>query len=159
MAEKPCKACKMNIDAEATICPHCRTKQGMGIVGVVGTIFLILLFMGVISNLFKSGGHSSSQPSAADIQKQPQREAFIQECVNKKIFYRVEQNGEQFPKVWTGVIFNTLAFKDKQNFISAVYAYAKVNHPGELVTVTVKDNMTGKEIGEYSETNGGLKLY
>jgi len=53
MTDKQCKACKMSIDAEAKICPHCRTRQGLGLGKKIGIVFLVLIAIGAVSNALK----------------------------------------------------------------------------------------------------------
>ena len=46
MNTKPCKACVTQIDEDATICPHCRAKQGMGFLRKMGIGFVALVMIG-----------------------------------------------------------------------------------------------------------------
>jgi len=50
MTQKTCKNCKSSIDAEATICPNCRSKQGAGWFKKLALIFFALIFFSYISN-------------------------------------------------------------------------------------------------------------
>ena len=48
---KICKYCKTEIPYDAKICPHCRKKQGMGIITKIFIVFIALGFS-IIENLF-----------------------------------------------------------------------------------------------------------
>lgn len=53
---KICKACKSEIDKRATVCPHCRKKQGSPIAAVI-TLLIIIIGIAAIAG---GGGSSSS---------------------------------------------------------------------------------------------------
>lgn len=42
MAVKYCKYCRQQIDKRATVCPHCKRKQGSGCLSVLGAAILIV---------------------------------------------------------------------------------------------------------------------
>jgi RNA polymerase subunit RPABC4/transcription elongation factor Spt4 len=50
MSTKPCKACVTQIDEEATVCPHCRAKQGMGFFRKLGIGFVGLVIIGSLAS-------------------------------------------------------------------------------------------------------------
>lgn len=64
MVEKKCKYCAMMIPKEATICPHCRRRQGMS-GGFKFFLGLILFFtvMAIISSLVNSGKNTNKSGS------------------------------------------------------------------------------------------------
>lgn len=47
---KKCPKCKMDIDKKATICPHCRSKQGSSGCAVIVVVLLVLAVLGVFRN-------------------------------------------------------------------------------------------------------------
>jgi hypothetical protein len=91
----------------------------------------------------------------AEIAKQPERLKFINELIEKRVFTKVNVD-ELVPDIYVGPAFFLVDFETKQNFVSVVYAYTKTSRPN-LTLVQLYDNMTGKEIGRYTES--GLKIY
>lgn len=161
MAEKQCPDCKSMIDAEAKRCPHCRTKQGMGFLKKVGVVFFILFIFGVVMSAFQQKSPTESRTSKTspiDEKMQKKRESFIQTGINQGLFYKVNYGGTT-PEVWVDSVFYALPFDDKQKMINVVYAHAKTKNPDSIIVVRLINKMTGKKIGEYSESSGGLKLY
>lgn len=73
------------------------------------------------------------------------------------VFQKVEMPGN-LPRLWVGSAFHSADFDTKQKFVSVVYAYyfSGVNI-GD--SVRIYDGKTGKEIGDYSIGNPGLKLF
>jgi hypothetical protein len=57
-------------------------------------------------------------------------------------------------------IFYLLDFEAKENFCSVVYAYVATQAKDDLVTVTLKDVLSGKTVGDYGQqwTGFGLKM-
>ena len=67
--EKKCKYCAMMISKEAKICPHCRKKQGMTLLGkIIIGFFLFILLCIFVSEIGKQPGQrpSSQQKPATD---------------------------------------------------------------------------------------------
>lgn len=93
--------------------------------------------------------------SVADMQGD--RQAFIQKLIKKGIIQKVEVPGK-LPHVWVKPLFYALDFSDKQQFISVIYIYYK-NQNSMYDIVVLYDSKSGKEIGKFAETYGGLKLY
>ena len=56
MAQKQCPDCKMMIDKDAKVCPHCRERLGTSTGVKILAVILILMLFGFISSL-------SHQPS------------------------------------------------------------------------------------------------
>lgn len=56
--------------------------------------------------------------------------------------------------------FYLLEFDAKAEFCGVVYAYTVTRAKDELVEVTIKDNRTGKTVGDYGQqwTGIGLKM-
>lgn len=46
--EKKCKHCAMMISKEAKVCPHCRKRQGMSVVGGIFLVVAIFFLFGLI---------------------------------------------------------------------------------------------------------------
>ena len=87
---------------------------------------------------------------------QEERLAFIQKLIKQGIFQKVEVPGN-LPHLWVKPAFYALDFDAKQKFVSVVYAYYITSNPRYNIVV-LYDSKTGKEIGQYAEVYGGLKL-
>jgi len=60
---KKCRECQTDIPKKARRCPNCRTKQGIG----VGGLLVAVIFIGITTSLVMSSVNdtSSSRPSVA----------------------------------------------------------------------------------------------
>jgi hypothetical protein len=87
------------------------------------------------------------------------REKLIKDLKRKGLFRKIESwDGYHHDvRVWVGPAWYGLAFDSKQNFAAVVYGYY-FDGTSNLDSVTIVDNMTGKEIGQYSAAYLGLKL-
>ena len=54
--EKKCKHCAMMIPQEASICPHCRKKQGTSTGVKILAVIFILIVIGMCSSLLSTKG-------------------------------------------------------------------------------------------------------
>jgi len=97
---------------------------------------------------------SPDLPKVQELQER--RYTFIQKMIAEGIFLKVEQPAK-FPHVWVTSEFYSLNFEDKQAFISVVYTYYLIKNP-EADMVILYDSKTGKQVGVFAETYGGLKL-
>jgi hypothetical protein len=62
--EKKCKYCAMMIPKEASICPHCRKRQGTSTGVKILAVIFILIGIGMCQSLMSNkGSYQSSQPS------------------------------------------------------------------------------------------------
>ena len=87
---------------------------------------------------------------------QVKRQQFIQKMTNQGIFGKIEaSNG--VPKVWVTPVFHQLDFNLKQKFCGVVYAYYK-EVDSSVTVMRLIDSKTGKSVGVFSETYGGLKI-
>jgi len=93
----------------------------------------------------------------SDPKIQEKRLAFIQQLINDGVFQKVDFPSERLPHVWVTPFFYDLNFDEKQSSINIVYAYSISKNP-KLNIVVLFDSKTGKEIGNYAEVYGGLKL-
>ena len=80
----------------------------------------------------------------------------IQKLINQGVFIKVEQPAE-LPHVFVDRAFYSLTFDQKAQFINVVWAYYKTENPRADIVI-IKDGYTGKQIGEYAEVYGGLKM-
>lgn len=77
------------------------------------------------------------------------RQKLIDNLIAEGIFARVTLLSKN-PRVWVTGRFHALDFKNKEKFISVVYCYY-FNGRHHRDMVVLKDNLTGKEIGHYSQ--------
>ena len=68
----------------------------------------------------------------------------------------IEDNGP-ITRVRVGQKFIALSAAEKEDIINVVWAYYKIEDPQKNVVLVIDQN-SGKEIGEYSLANGGLKM-
>jgi hypothetical protein len=140
------------------------TRRGLIIMGVViALVVLVSLFVGLI--FYVANHPKQSKPVVArtvDPAKREQHRAYLEELQQKGIFAKIDDQGgaHNFVDVWTGPRFYEATFEQKEIFVGSVWSYYfgdtdKRDGSG----VRVFDNYSGKQIGEYSMWNGGLKLY
>lgn len=67
---KICKKCRTEIDKKAKICPQCRAKQGIGVLGWIGIVFLVLIVIGAIG-----GGGDKGKPATTAAPTAPEQTA------------------------------------------------------------------------------------
>lgn len=54
-----CKACQQEIDSKATICPHCRTKQGLGKTATeIRNVVIVLVGLGIAGVIIFNGNET-----------------------------------------------------------------------------------------------------
>ena len=58
-----CRKCKMDIPKGATICPYCRSKQGMGCGGLLGAAGFVFVVIGVVGAM-SSSDKDKSEPNS-----------------------------------------------------------------------------------------------
>jgi zinc-ribbon domain len=100
------------------------------------------------------------QKKAATIYKsegmQQSRKELIGKLINDGIFQKVEVPGS-LPRVWVEPRFYALDFDTKEKFVSVVYAYY-FDGTDMADTVRIFDSRSGKEVGDYSLVNPGLRM-
>ena len=138
-------------------------KSGCAQVGG-GCLIIIIMLSVLFFMLLKScNNHTAGTAVTKPLSKidkstdmQAQRKQFTEKLISKGVFAKVEASGS-FPHVWIEPAFYSLDFKTKENFVSVVYSYYfDGNNYGD--TVYIVDNISGKEVGDYSLANPGLKL-
>lgn len=126
-------------------------------------IVVVGLIAGAIWLLNQAPSCESSEPKKrpATIDKNPsmqaERKALINELIGRGIFTKVER-GASIPKIWVTRQFMALPFKDKEGFVSVVYAYY-FDGSEEHAQVQIKDALSGKVLGNYAVWQGGLKMH
>jgi hypothetical protein len=88
---------------------------------------------------------------------QEDREEFIDKQIKQGIFQKIEVPAN-LPNLWVEPSFHALNFDVKQQVVNVVYSYY-ITKDKKYNMVIIYDSKTGKEIGVYDETNGGLKLH
>ena len=122
-------------------------KQGMQFV-------LLLAVVAGATWLFGSCGTSRlpERAPAAEIARQPERERLIADLVAEGVFVRVEGI-----RLTVGREFYRLPYERKENFVALAWAYLKTADPG-IHSIVLRDGTSGKEIGHYTPSAGGLRL-
>lgn len=112
---------------------------------------MVLVLFPVACN---EGGRKAIDKSA-DAQKG--RADIIQELTEKGLFAKIEDSDPPHVSLCVKPAWYGLDFEKKEIFSNIVYSYY---FDGTRLTdsVTIKDAMTGKRIGQYSLATGGLKL-
>jgi len=67
------------------------------------------------------------------------------------------EDSSPITRVLVGQKFISLSAAEKENILNVVWAYYKIADPQKDVVLVI-DQKSGKEIGEYSLANGGLKM-
>ncbi len=87
---------------------------------------------------------------------QQKRLAFIKNVSSFGLIAGIEDKGP-VTRVLTGQKFIALSFEEKQDVLNVIWAYYKTKDPQRNVVLVI-DQKSGKEIGEYSLANRGLKM-
>lgn len=87
---------------------------------------------------------------------QERRRQFIEDMIAQGIFYKIETPGH-LPRLWVTVLFRSLGYETKQEFVNVVYAYYVTANPDSDIVV-LYDSQSGKQIGRYAPVYGGLDL-
>jgi hypothetical protein len=93
----------------------------------------------------------------AEEAKQPERKDFIERLLKKGIFQKVDIRSTG-ATIRVGPTFYALSFDAKQDFCSAVWAYAATASRDDLVSVTLEDFRSGKAVGNYGQQWAGRGL-
>lgn len=87
---------------------------------------------------------------------QEQRKEMIEKLQRTGIFQKVEVPGN-LPHLWIRPAFYALDFDAKQSFVNVVYSYFYTKNPSYRMVILF-DSRSGKEVGEFSPSLGGLKM-
>lgn len=172
MALMKCKECGHAVSNRAKNCPQCGAPVPKR-TSLLTWIITGLLGLAIISAIFgpstappnkqsdtAAPARQSSQMKAPTLDKsekmQKRRKDLIEKLIGQEIFQKVEMPGS-LPRVWVRPAFYALDFETKEKFVSVVYAYY---FDGTDITDSVRviDGMSGKEVGNYSPSNPGLKM-
>ena len=85
------------------------------------------------------------------------RKEFIDKLIQKGFFKKIEKPFS-VPRVSVAPKFYTLDYKDKNQFIGIVYAYY-FDGSKESDMVILIDNLSDKEVGIYTKSYSGLKMF
>jgi hypothetical protein len=104
-----------------------------------------------------SGSKTTTIPtSTVSPELQTERLDFINQMISQGYFQKVEKPAD-YPHTWVTSLFMALDFKDKESFVSVVYAYYISDDPNADMVV-LYDSKTGKQVGVYAAVYGGLKM-
>ncbi len=98
----------------------------------------------------------SSTPHRGDPEIQQKRRAFIKNTIALGFIIGIEDSSP-ITRVLAGQKFISLSSDEKEDILNVVWAYYKTEDPQKNVVLVI-DQKSGKEIGEYSPANGGLKM-
>lgn len=133
-----------------------KANKKMGLIGC-GLLIAVVIFLAVVISTCVGGGNSTVTPKyTATPELQQQRYDLMNKMIAEGIFYKVEKPGT-YAHVFVTPYFKSLNIDDKNTFINVVWAYYICGDPGADIVV-IYDSQTGKELGTYSEVQGGLKL-
>lgn len=156
MAIRKCKECGKEVSSQAKQCPHCGAPQPKSV--GIGGMFLVL-FVGYIIYAVVGGGGSGSNTAsnttsakarpAPTIDKSPKMQAdrlkLIERLQREGIFGEISVRSSG-ATILVKPAFYVLDFKDKQSFVSVVYAYY-FDGSDPYVPIRLKDSRTNKAVG------------
>ena len=87
---------------------------------------------------------------------QQKRLVFIKKAISVGYITAIEDN-RPITRVRVGRNFISLSTADKEDILNVVWSYYKTEDPQKNVVLVI-DGSSGKEIGEYSPAQGGLKM-
>ncbi len=91
-----------------------------------------------------------------DPEIQQKRLAFMKNAISLGFITSIEDN-RPITRVRVGQKFISLSSGEKEDILNVIWAYYKTEDPQKNVVLVI-DRKSGKEIGEYSPANGGLKM-
>jgi len=163
MALKNCKECGKEVSTKADICPHCGAKNkpmeiGLGSLVLIG--MLIWFVFALMEDTPPTQTAKQAPPALVNLKKDPEtqkrRKKLIQKLIGQGVFYKVESPAF-LPHAYVGNTFYSLAFDDKEKFVSVIFAYYYAANP-KAEMVILYNHLNGKKIGTYSPALGGLDL-
>lgn len=85
MALKKCKECGNDVSTEAASCPKCGApiKKQMGCLGFIGSVFLILIVIGVIGSLMSDGTPTDVRVNAPGAGVNSEKEESVRQSPEK----------------------------------------------------------------------------
>jgi ribosomal protein L37AE/L43A len=161
MANAACKECGSEVSNKARSCPSCGApvpKRTSVLIWAVVVILGFAVTKGILSPPTNDSPRSSQKVATIDKSEDAQqaRKELIEKLINQGIFLKVEMSAS-LPRVWVKPVFYRLNFDTKERFINVVYAYY-FDGTNMSDSVRVIDGHSGKEIGDYSLLNPGLKM-
>lgn len=120
-------------------------------------VFAVLYAVSFIKNQIAPKPTAENRSSKASPEMQKKRLAFIKKILREEdIFQKVDASG-RLPHLWVKPKFYLLSFDEKSKLVNVVWAYYFSEDPSQNILI-LNDSMNGKEIGQYSEVDGGLKM-
>jgi len=97
---------------------------------------------------------STAHHGDPDIQQK--RLAFMKNAIALEFIKGIDDKSP-ITRVRVGPRFISLSAEEKEDILNVVWAYYKTEDPQKNLVLVI-DQKSGKEIGEYSPANGGLKM-
>ncbi len=124
--------------------------------GLFGVGLILVFFSANAEALTTTATAPTSTANHGDPKIQQKRLAFMKNAIALGIITRIEDNSP-ITRVLAGPKFISLSSEEKEDILNVVWAYYKTEDPQKNVVLVIDQN-SGKEIGEYSPANGGLKM-
>ena len=118
---------------------------------------LVLTFLSANAEALTSTATATTSTSRrGDPEIQQKRLAFMKNAIALGLIRDIDDN-RPITRVRVGPNFISLSSEEKEDILNVVWAYYKTADPQKNVVLVI-DHKSGKEIGEYSPANGGLKM-
>lgn len=121
-----------------------------------GAGMILILFSTNAAALPPTATAPTSTAHHGDPAIQQKRLAFMKNAIALGLIIGIEDNSP-ITRVRVGQKFILLSSGEKEDILNVVWAYYKTEDPQKNVVLVI-DQKSGKEIGEYSPANGGLKM-
>ncbi len=121
------------------------------------SVGLVLTFLSTNAGAQTSTAMTPKAPvHHGDPEIQQKRLAFIKNTKALGLITGIDDNSP-VTRVRVGPKFMSLSTGEKEDILNVVWAYYKTEDPQKNIILVI-DQKSGKEIGEYSLANGGLKM-
>ena len=118
---------------------------------------LVLTFLSANADALTSTATApTSTAHHGDPEIQQKRLAFMKNAIALGLIKSIDDSSP-ITRVRVGPKFISLSAEEKEDIINVVWAYYKIEDPQKNVVLVI-DQKSGKEIGDYSLANGGLKM-
>ncbi len=123
---------------------------------LIGIALILAVFSANAETESTTATAPASRSHRGDPDIQQKRRAFIKNATALGFIDSIEDTSP-ITRVRVGEKFISLSSEEQEDILNVVWAYYKTEDPQKNV-VTVIDRKSGKEIGEYSPSHGGLKM-
>lgn len=122
----------------------------------LGTGLILVIFAATAKAVPAPASAPTPTAHKGDPEIQQKRLAFMKNAIELGLISKIEDDSP-ITRVVAGEKFIALSFDEKEQILNVVWAYYKTQDPQKNVVVVI-DQSSGKELGEYSPANGGLKM-